>query len=46
MDYLTTRKSELLARIGNEKVISEAVKAELKTASDEFAQTWKSAPRQ
>jgi len=46
MDYLTTRKSELLARIGEEKVISDAVKAELKTASDEFAQTWKSAPRQ
>jgi F-type H+-transporting ATPase subunit alpha len=46
MDYLTTRKSELLARIRKEKVISDAVKAELKTASDEFAQTWKSAPRQ
>jgi F-type H+/Na+-transporting ATPase subunit alpha len=45
MDYLTTRKSELLARIGNEKVISDAVKAELKTACDEFTQTWKSLAR-
>jgi F-type H+-transporting ATPase subunit alpha len=44
MDYLATRKSELLARIGREKVISEAIKADLKTASDEFAQTWKDAP--
>jgi F-type H+/Na+-transporting ATPase subunit alpha len=45
MDYLTTRKSELLARIGNEKLISDAVKAELKTACDEFTQTWKSLAR-
>jgi F-type H+-transporting ATPase subunit alpha len=46
MDYLTTRKSELLARIGKEKVISDAIKADLKAVSDEFAQTWKSAPKQ
>jgi F-type H+-transporting ATPase subunit alpha len=44
MDYLTTRRSELLARIGKERVISDATKADLKAASDEFAQTWKAAP--
>jgi F-type H+-transporting ATPase subunit alpha len=42
MDFLTTRKGELLARIGKEKAVSDALKAELKAASDEFAQTWKS----
>jgi len=40
-DYLTTRRSELLARIGKERAISDAIKADLKVASDEFAQTWK-----
>ena len=43
MDFLTTRKADLLARIGKEKAISDALKAELKAASDEFGQTWKSA---
>ena len=40
-EYFTTRKGELLARIGKEKAISDALKAELKTAADEFKQTWK-----
>ena len=40
-EYFTTRKGELLARIGKEKAISDALKAELKTAVDEFKQTWK-----
>ena len=40
-EYFTTRKSELLVRIGKEKAISDALKAELKTAVDEFKQTWK-----
>ncbi|HTP33409.1 MAG TPA: F0F1 ATP synthase subunit alpha [Candidatus Acidoferrales bacterium] len=40
-DFLTTRKSDLLARIGKEKAISDSLKADLKAASDEFAQTWK-----
>jgi F-type H+-transporting ATPase subunit alpha len=44
MDYLTTRRSDLLARIGKEKLISDATKADLKAASDDFAQTWKAAP--
>src|SRR3974390_2577716 len=44
MDFLTTRKGELLARIGKEKAVSDALKAELKAASDEFGQTWKGTP--
>jgi F-type H+/Na+-transporting ATPase subunit alpha len=40
-EYFTTRKGELLARIGKEKAINAALKAELKTAVDEFKQTWK-----
>src|SRR5215469_12783321 len=41
MDFLTTRKVDLLARIGKEKGLSDALKADLKTAIDEFGQTWK-----
>ena len=41
MEFLTTRKPALLARIGNEKSLSDELKAELKTAIDEFEQTWK-----
>jgi F-type H+-transporting ATPase subunit alpha len=40
-EYFTTRKGELLARIGKEKALSDALKAELKAAADEFMQTWK-----
>ena len=40
-EYFTTRKGELLARIGKEKAISDALKSELKAAADEFKQTWK-----
>jgi hypothetical protein len=40
-EYFTTRNGELLARIGKEKAISDALKAELKTAVDEFKQAWK-----
>ena len=40
-DHLVTRKSELLAKIAQEKVLSEALIAELKTATDQFKQTWK-----
>ena len=35
-EFLTTRKAELLARIGKEKALSDALKAELKAAIDEF----------
>ena len=40
-EYFTTRKPELLTRIGREKAISDALKAELMAAADEFKQTWK-----
>src|SRR5512139_831456 len=40
-DFLTTRKVELIAKIEREKAISDALKADLKTAADEFKQTWK-----
>ena len=39
-EYFTTRTPELLARIGKEKAISDALKAELKAAADAFQQTW------
>jgi F-type H+-transporting ATPase subunit alpha len=40
-DFFTTRKAELLAKIGKEKAISDPLTAELKTVADEFKQTWK-----
>src|SRR6188474_1176222 len=39
--FLTTRKAELLNKIGKEKVVSDAIKADLKAAADQFKQTWK-----
>jgi F-type H+-transporting ATPase subunit alpha len=41
IDFLDARKQELLSKIGQEKVLSDASKTELKTASDQFAETWK-----
>ncbi|HEX4796090.1 MAG TPA: F0F1 ATP synthase subunit alpha [Humisphaera sp.] len=40
-EFLTTRKSELLGKIAAEKTISDALKAELKAAADEFKKIWK-----
>jgi F-type H+-transporting ATPase subunit alpha len=40
VDFLQTRKAELLAKIRNEKAISDALAAELKTATGEFKQTY------
>jgi F-type H+/Na+-transporting ATPase subunit alpha len=40
-EFLTTRKAELLARIGKEKALGDPLKAELKAAADQFKQTWK-----
>ncbi len=40
-DYLTTRKTELLARIEKEKAISEALAGDLKTAVTEFKGTYR-----
>jgi catalase (peroxidase I) len=34
-EYLTTRKAALLAKIGKEKVVSDALKAELKATADD-----------
>jgi F-type H+/Na+-transporting ATPase subunit alpha len=40
-EYFTTRKGQLLAKIGREKELSDELKAELKAATEEFKQTWK-----
>ncbi len=40
-DFLVTRKAELLAMIGREKVLSDALTGELKTAAEQFKLTWK-----
>src|SRR3954467_8240239 len=40
-DFLTTRKADLLKKIGEQKALSDELKAELKTAADQFKQTWK-----
>jgi F-type H+-transporting ATPase subunit alpha len=40
-EYFTTRKGQLLAKIGREKELSDALKAELKSSAEEFKQTWK-----
>jgi F-type H+/Na+-transporting ATPase subunit alpha len=39
-EYFTTRKSQLLAKIGREKALNDELKAELKAAAEEFKQTW------
>ncbi|MEJ5237855.1 MAG: F0F1 ATP synthase subunit alpha [Limisphaera sp.] len=40
VDYLTTRKAELLGRILREKALSDASVADLRAAVTEFKQTW------
>jgi F-type H+-transporting ATPase subunit alpha len=40
-DFLTTRKSDLLGKIGAEKVLSKELTDALKAAADQFKQTWK-----
>jgi len=39
-DFMATRKTDLLAKIRNEKAISDAITAELKTAVTEFKQSY------
>ncbi len=39
-EYFTTRKSQLLSKIGREKAFNDELKAELKSATEEFMQTW------
>jgi F-type H+/Na+-transporting ATPase subunit alpha len=40
-DYMTSRKSALMAKIAKEKAVSDALAAELKAAVLEFKQTYK-----
>jgi F-type H+-transporting ATPase subunit alpha len=40
-DYLSSRKSDLMAKIGKEKALSDALIADLKAAVTEFKQTYK-----
>ena len=40
-EFFTTRKGQLLAKIGKEKELTDVSKAELKAAAEEFKQTWK-----
>jgi F-type H+-transporting ATPase subunit alpha len=39
-EFMNTRKADLLGKIAREKTISDALKAELKAAADQFKQTW------
>ena len=39
-EFLTSRKAELLAKIGKEKALSDALTAELKATAEEFKQTF------
>ena len=41
VDFFSTRKAELLAKIRNEKAISDAIAAELKAAIGEFKPTYR-----
>src|ERR1700722_14042144 len=41
VEFVTTRKTELLKKIAREKAINDELKAELKAAAGEFQQTWK-----
>jgi len=41
VDFIQTRKADLLLKIRNEKAISDAIGAELKTAVGEFKQTYR-----
>ena len=40
-EFLTTRKSELLGKIVQEKALSVALTADLKAAADQFKETWR-----
>ena len=40
-DYLTSRKADLMGRIGKEKALNDALTGELKTVVTEFKQTYK-----
>src|SRR5882724_704351 len=40
-EYLTSSKADLLAKIGREGALSDALSAELRAAADQFKQIWK-----
>jgi F-type H+-transporting ATPase subunit alpha len=40
-DYLSTRKESVLEKIRNEKVVSDTIEAELKSALEDFKASWK-----
>ena len=40
-EFMTLRKADLLQKIAQEKTLSDASAAELKTATDAFKQNWK-----
>jgi F-type H+/Na+-transporting ATPase subunit alpha len=40
-EFLTTRKPELLRKIAQEKALSDALRADLKAAVDQFKETWR-----
>ena len=40
-EFLATRKAELLAKIGEEKALSDQLTAEVKSAIDQFKETWR-----
>ena len=39
-DFLTTRRADMLQKIGQQKVLSNELTAELKAAADQFQQAW------
>jgi F-type H+-transporting ATPase subunit alpha len=40
-EFLTTRKDDLLRKIGHEKQLTPTLTSELKTAADQFKGSWK-----
>jgi F-type H+-transporting ATPase subunit alpha len=43
-DFLVTRRADLLKKIGQQKAVSDEIKADLKTAADQFKQAWSARP--
>ena len=41
VDFVTTRKADMLTKIRNEKAISDAIAADLKAAVSEFKPTYR-----
>jgi len=41
MEFMRTRKAELVRRIAQEKTMSPALTADVKAATDQFKETWR-----